>query len=138
MELQLGWHLLAAVGLVVVGALHVAWGLGSPWPAPSPEVLARAVVGGMPGGLPGLGPCLGVAALLFLGALLVVWAPQGPGLARLGAGLVAATLLARGLAGFFMPALSPAFRVQPFHRWNAWLYSPLCVLLGLGALLSLR
>ncbi|WP_221090792.1 DUF3995 domain-containing protein [Deinococcus aquaedulcis] len=138
MDIQLGWHLLAAMGLIGVGLLHVAWGMGSPWPARTPEALARAVVGGMSGGLPGLGPCLVVAGLLFVGALLVVWAPQGPALVRLGAGLVAAVLLARGIAGFLMATLSPAFRVQPFHRWNMWLYSPLCLLLGTGALLSLR
>ncbi|PTA68294.1 DUF3995 domain-containing protein [Deinococcus arcticus] len=138
MELQTGWQGLAVLGLSGVGLLHVIWGLGSPWPARSPEALARAVVGNMAGGLPGAGPCLVVAALLFVAALLVAWAPQGPAIARLGAGLVGATLLARGLGGFLMPVLSPGFRAQPFQTWNAWLYSPLCVVLGLGALQSLR
>ena len=128
------------VGLVLafLGALHVAWALGNPWPARDRDALAPLVVGTRSvGTMPGRGPTVVVAVLLFTAAVLV-WAAGGlvpvPGapLARVGAAGVGVVLALRGLVGFADERLRPAIRGTPYARWNVRLYSPLCLALAAG------
>jgi len=84
--------------------------------------------------------CLTVAAALLTASALVLTAPGTPrgSLVRAGAQLIAGTLLLRGTAGYALPSLVPSMQGTPFVPLNAWLYSPLCLLLGAAVLLSLR
>ncbi len=73
-----------------------------------------------------------VAALVALAASGVlrlgpVWLSK---IAALGAGLV---FLARGIGGYFFSKIAWT-PVEPFASLNLWLYSPLCVAIGLSFL----
>ena len=126
---------LAAVMFVAIAALHAYWALGGIWPGQDKESLARTVVGGRP--MPGPSATWVVAALLLAAALTVLAAgglvalPLPHRLLR-GAALLATGLLwLRGLVGFFDFRIRPATVGSPFARLNLYLYSPLCLVLGL-------
>lgn len=134
-----GWT--AALALLGLAGVHVAWALGSTWPVADAGELARTVVGVEPDRMPGPAPTLTVAALLTTAAgLLAARASSrgGPGLQRLagtGSAGVATVLGLRGLGGLAM-SLPQVLAGQPtsFARWDAALYSPLCLTLaGLAA-----
>jgi Protein of unknown function (DUF3995) len=135
------WHDIApdaaTAVLAAIGALHVAWAF-TPWPAPTYERLSKYVYGGP--GMPPKQACITVGALLIAAAYGVLavagTAPRfGPeGMYRLGVWALVALLLARGVAG-------PLFSRRgdrEFRFWNLAAYSPLCLTLGLGALIALR
>lgn len=127
------------IALVLVGALHVVW-MFTPWPLRTPEEFARRVVGVGVERLPSRAMTFGVVVLLAVAAYLVaargglLGAPGPWWLTAVGAGGVAVVLLARGLGGL---ATSVGGDTE-FARWDARLYSPLCLLLGgLGAAVAL-
>lgn len=135
------WSAGAALTLVSLAALHAVWATGNPWPARNAAQLSAHVIGGHSArDLPPPVACLTVAAALLTASALALAAPGAPGgsLVNTGAQVVAGTLLLRGTAGYALPALLPAMRGTPFVPLNAWLYSPLCLLLGAAILLSLR
>lgn len=141
MEIPNGWSLTAALTLTSIAALHVAWATGSPWPARSAAHLSAYVIGGLSArDLPPPSACLTVTAALLVAAVLVLAAPMTPtgSPVRTGAQVVAGVLILRGAAGYALPALVRSMRGTPFVPLNAWLYSPLCLLLGAAALLGLR
>ncbi|GGR35728.1 DUF3995 domain-containing protein [Deinococcus ruber] len=126
-----------ALALGLIAGLHVYWGVGGVWPGRDAQSLARTVVGGPPGMKPPpLLACVAVAGLLLVAAGLLlmtggVWATWLPTwLLRLGTAGVAAVLLLRGVAGYFMQRIRPAPAGTPFVRLNLLIYSPLCLLLG--------
>lgn len=128
-----------AVVLALVGALHVLWSV-STWPLPDREAFARTVVGTQESQLPSAGMTLAVAGLLFAGAYLVA---SGAGAApaigprwvhRAGIWTVAAVLTVRGAGGLTTDVVAGvAGEGTTFIAWDAALYSPLCLALGVGA-----
>lgn len=134
-----------AAVLALVSVQHVIW-VFSPWPLADEETLARVVVGVPVDRRPDAPLTLGIALLLALAALLVAagagWVRSvGPRwVHRWGLRIVAAVLLLRGLAGFVSSGAAVAGLVDTavpadFLRADLALYSPLCVLLGLGTVL---
>ncbi len=134
-------HLVSLI-LLLLGALHVYWGLGGIWPASSEQSLINMVIG-FPGmtEMPSANSTFVVAFLIFLCALiaqsslisltpLISWVSR---LARFGVGLV---FFARGLGGYFFEqfAWDP---VEPFATYNRLFYSPLCLAIATGFFLLL-
>lgn len=141
MEMLNGWSITAALTLTSIAALHAAWATGTPWPARSAAQLSASVIGGQSArDLPPPSACLTVTATLLVATALVLAAPSTPtgSLIRIGAQIVAGALCLRGAAGYALPTLMPSMRGTPFVPLNAWLYSPLCLLLGAAIVLSLR
>lgn len=127
------------VTLVLVGALHVAWGTGMVWPGRDAQDLAQKVVGGAQGDrMPSSLACYAVAGAL-VGASVALVLTLVPGgfqpLVRLTGYVVAGVFLLRGLLGYAMPRLTRSG--QDFDRLNRVLYSPLCLALGGLTLLAL-
>jgi hypothetical protein len=124
-------RVVGALLLAGVCAVHVNWATGSAWPARDRAALSRAVIGSDT--LPGPGACLAVAGLLAIASALVAGFPRrAPGLRRVGAGVVAGVLFARGAVGLF-GAMPHDRRCAVFARWNRRFHSPLCLLLALLA-----
>jgi Protein of unknown function (DUF3995) len=121
----------AAAGLGAVAAVHVAWGLGSSFPAASRAELADAVVGQAE--VPPPAACFAVAAALLVGAGMAADVPIGPGpLRRVGRSAVATVLVARGLLGLAgqTDLVSPGSTSLSFRRLDRRVYAPLCLALG--------
>jgi hypothetical protein len=137
--------LAAAGALAGAAALHAAWAAGSPFPAPDQQSLADLVVGTQE--LPGPAASAAVAGALGVASVLVArqsgWlggpSTGGPGAAvpgrvvPLGAATVAAVLLARGAGGLVVGGLGVGEASARLRRWDARLYSPLCLALGAAA-----
>ncbi len=80
-----------------------------------------------------------MAGLLAISSACVASAPRqrrADGLLRTGTGITALALLARGATG--LPMSVAAGMEQRYHRLDVTVYSPLCLALGTGALLTLR
>ncbi|MBG0826360.1 DUF3995 domain-containing protein [Planomonospora sp. ID67723] len=142
-----------ATALLAVSGLHAVWATGRYWPLEDATAFARGVVGVESTGLlPSGGATAGVAVLLCCAAVLLLIRADalGPGVRRLavrlprrliavGCGVVAAVLLARGVGGLAMHLLGGSGQTpEEFVAWDRALYSPLCIGLGIGALLVLR
>lgn len=131
--------------LTALALLHVAWALGSYWPASNAADLADLVIGRTPGQeqLPGRGLTFLVAVLLLIAALLVLATsgllplPLSMRWVRIGATGLAAVLLLRGFGGFFDLKLRPSIAGTAYARANVRYYSPLCLLLAAGTALVL-
>lgn len=131
----------AAAGLGAIGALHVVWATGSPWPMGDRRLLTDAAVGSDGDQPPPPAACLAVAALLAAAAALVDGRPRAlPGLSRLGAGGVVAVLATRGALGLAgrTDALSPGSVSERFRRLDRRVYSPLCLSLAALAAPAMR
>jgi len=119
--------------LLAIALLHVAWGLGLPWPA-ADETQRVATVIGLRGQtrMPGLLPCLAVAGALGAVVAMIGWNTlTASPLTRAGLLAAAAVFLARGVAPWLLVwrRLTPQ---QPFARLDRLVYGPLCLLLGVG------
>jgi hypothetical protein len=126
--------LLTSATLAGIGSVHVAWGLGSPFPFSSRDELADAVVGSR--AVPSPSACYAVGAALLTAGALVSDVPIGPRrVRRVGRGIVGLVLAVRGCAGLLgrTDALSPGSTSPRFRRLDRRLYSPLCLALALGA-----
>ena len=132
--------LVIAVVLVLIGLVHLAWAFGSTFPYANEQALARAVVGrrGITR-MPSPASCTFVSVCLFSAA---AWAlmlghympvPVSNWLLAPGGLALAGVFLFRGIIGV-MPAFERALPEQPFLTLNRRIYSPLCVLIGLGFL----
>lgn len=130
--------LLLSLILLAITTLHVYWGIGGIWPGRDAKSCAHAVVGfhgvdEMPSPFASfaVAACLALATLWPL-ALEGVFASPFPkqGLAAT-ALLIGLVFLGRGVAGFtpWWRRLTPEL---PFARLDQRLYSPLCLLIGLG------
>ena len=127
----------AAVGLGAIAGLHCVWATGSTWPLSSPEALNESVAGRTSGEPPSSAACLAVAALLTAAAGFVDGRPRSrPGLARLGAAGVVATLALRGGLGLAgrTDLLSPGSTSAAFRSRDRRVYSPVCLTLAALAL----
>ena len=129
----------AAVILLGIAGLHVAWGAGSTWPAG--DDLADVVAGRAGGAVPPPAACFAVAALLTTAAGLVDGRPRAlPRLRRTGAGVVAGVLGVRAAAGLAgrTDVVSPGSTSPRFRRLDRRYYSPLCLALAAAAASSAR
>ena len=125
----------AALGLLAIGGLHVAWGLGSSFPMADRDELADAVVG--TDEVPGPLACFAVAGALLTAAAAVSGLPEGrPGLRRLAVGGTVVVLSSRGVLGLLgrTDIVSPGSSSTRFRALDRQVYSPLCLALaGLAA-----
>lgn len=126
-----------AASLGGIGALHVAWGLGSTWPTGDPESLARTVVGSpsleQP---PGAVACLTVAGALGIAAAAPLARFSGDARVRRAGHVLtrgaAVVLAARGTGGLVQSGLFPARVTPEFRAMDLAVYSPFCLALAAG------
>ena len=131
------------IALLAVSTAHFLWSIGKTWPIRNEKLLAQTVVGfeGIERMPPRLASLTVAVATLAAGVIALALADHdggGLGLSLLGLPL-AAIFLARGIVGYlpWWAAKTP----EPNFRLNdRRVYSPLCLLLGLGfvALVLLR
>jgi uncharacterized protein (DUF2062 family) len=129
--------LLLVANLWVLGMLHVYWALG-------PKRAATATVpqiDGRPAFSPSRLGTLAVAIALFIAATLVAIAgrlladPLPPPLVRVLTFALGAVLVARSIGDFRLVGFFKRAHASRFARLDTWVYSPLCLLLGLAVLL---
>jgi hypothetical protein len=131
----------AAVTLLGIAGLHVAWGLGSAWPAEDRDELADLMAGRAGGAVPPPAACAAVATLLAAASGLVAGRPRRlPRLRRAGAVGVGAVLGVRGACGMAgrTDLVSPGSTSARFRRLDRRWYSPLCLFLAAAAASSAR
>ena len=118
---------------VLIALAHVWWGLGGIWPAASEAVLARTVIGDGRVRMPAPWQCFAVAVALVVVAawpwVIVSW-PQSR-LVLIGSVVIGAVFFIRGSAGY-SPRWRAHFTSEPFRTRDFYLYSPLCLALGVG------
>ncbi len=127
---------IASASLLAIAGLHLNWARGSPWPLGEWEELADQVAGRV-GDPPSAAACLVVAGLLGAAAAFVNGFPRlAPGVSRLGAAGVVATLAARG--GLGMAGRTDLIARGPvserFRARDRRVYSPLCLTLAVLSL----
>ena len=130
---------LICIALLVIALPHFAWAVGSTWPIRNKNqmllaqtVIGRSAVTTMPSRWRSLG--VGLIALAGAFCVLAVADHDGGGLMLTLIGLVfAAIFLFRGVMGYTArwQSLTP---VEPFRTNDQRVYSPLCLLIGLGFL----
>jgi len=119
--------------LLVIAALHLAWGLGLPWPGATETERVATVIGirgrtKMPGFLPSAAVAVALAAV----AGLIVWTMlTGTPLGRIALLLASFVFLARGLAPW-LPAWRGLTPQEPFATLDLRVYGPLCTIIGAG------
>ncbi|WP_348787559.1 DUF3995 domain-containing protein [Leifsonia sp. NPDC080035] len=132
-------RIVAGAGIGAVGLLHLVWATGSSWPSRDADALAEAVLGGSAVRMPA-SACVVVGAPALVAAAATAGAGGERGLARLTRYAAAGALLGRAAAGGVVAARmlglgNPGTR---FQRLDAIVYRPLCLLLGVAALVSAR
>ncbi|MFI2237011.1 DUF3995 domain-containing protein [Streptomyces chrestomyceticus] len=127
-----------AVVLAAVGVLHFVWAF-STWPMKDTVTFTKTIGGSDDGVMPSAPSTVLVGVALIGGAVLTLMVNEsipsiGPDWLRLvGMYGLAVVLLARGLGGYFMNSGAAV----EFQRLNSFLYSPLCVALGvLGGIVA--
>jgi hypothetical protein len=119
--------------LALLAAAHAWWALGRIWPAASEAGLARAVIGDGRVRMPPPWQCATVAVAL-LGVAAWPWAilawPGHP-LVMIGSIVIGAIFFIRGSAGY-APRWRNRFRAEPFRTRDFYVYSPLCLALGVA------
>jgi hypothetical protein len=131
------------IALLAVATAHFLWSIGRTWPIRNEKLLAQTVVGfrdieRMP---PRLASFAVAVATLAAGIIALALADHdGGGLALSLVGLpIAAVFLVRGIVGY-TPWWAQKTPEPNFRLNDSRVYSPLCLLLGLGfiALVVLR
>jgi hypothetical protein len=129
MTLPLALCLVAAL----IAMAHAWWAFGRIWPAASQAALARAVIGDGRVRMPPPWQCAAVAGALVVVAawpwVIVAW-PDSP-LVLIGSVVIGAVFFIRGSAGY-SPRWRGHFTAEPFRTRDFYLYSPLCLALGVG------
>ncbi|MEM6533825.1 MAG: DUF3995 domain-containing protein [Myxococcota bacterium] len=127
------WTMGVTLALIVfaLAILHIAWGLGSPWPERDQMRLLALVVGTQRGRFPSPRACFTVAGALTLAGVSVLFAPSVP-ILTYAPWAVGGVFLLRGVGGYLEGFARPECLTLPYGFWNRTLYSPLC--LGLGTL----
>jgi Protein of unknown function (DUF3995) len=119
--------------LAVLAVAHAWWAMGGIWPSASESALARAVVGDGRVQMPPPWQCAAVAVTL---AVLAAWpwvimAWPGSQLVLTGSIVIGGIFFLRGTAGY-SPRWRGRFSAEPFRTRDFYLYSPLCLALGVG------
>lgn len=127
--------------LVVLSALHAWWGMGGHWPGRDERHLVGLIIGRTRSmRMPGLVASMLVAGALLAAALLVALRTHllsfdlpaaDMWLVRTGFWVACAVFALRGIAGFIAPIFAYA-NGTPFERLNRRFYSPLCLLIAAG------
>ena len=119
--------------MVLLAAAHAWWAVGGIWPAASESDLARAVIGDGRIRMPPPWQCAGVALVLAaVGAwpwVVMRW-PDNQ-VVLIGSVVIGAVFFIRGTAGY-SARWRARFTAQPFRTRDFYLYSPLCLALGVG------
>ncbi len=119
--------------VALLAAAHGWWALGRIWPAASERDLAQAVIGDGRVRMPPPWQCAGVGAAL-AGVAAWPWAilawPASP-LVLIGSVAIGAIFFIRGSAGY-SPRWRGRFTAEPFRTRDFYLYSPLCLALGVA------
>jgi hypothetical protein len=124
-----------ALSLVValLAAAHAWWATGRIWPSASASALAHAVIGDGRVRMPPPWQCAAVASALAAVAawpwVMLRW-PDSQ-LVLIGSIVIGAIFFLRGTAGY-SPRWRGRFTARPFRTLDFYLYSPLCLLLGVG------
>ena len=130
--------------LAGLAILHVAWARGSTWPYADKAGFVRSVIGSdNPARSPGASASLSVAGLLAISAVGVAARPRATRPATILASdlitlVTAAVLALRGSGGLVGSATGLFATTAEFRRNDLQIYSPLCIVLALGAILSRR
>lgn len=125
-----------ALVFLLLAVLHLHWAFGGHWPAQDTRGLARLVVGGQDR-MPGPVACVLVALALLIPAVALLIPKALPTLLAQGAiWATALVLLLRGLEGFFEARFRPAIQGDPYAHWNQRIYSPFCLILSMGMMLT--
>ena len=119
--------------LALLAAAHAWWAMGGIWPAASEPDLARAVIGDGRIRMPPPWQCAGVALVLAaVGArpwVVMRWPDSH--LVLIGSIVIGAVFFIRGTAGY-SARWRARFTAQPFRTRDFYIYSPLCLALGVG------
>jgi hypothetical protein len=119
----------------LLSALHVFWAFGGTWGAGA----AVAEINGRPRFVPSKGATLLVAAALAAAAVVVltrahlVLGSVPPWASQWAAAVLGAVFVLRSIGDFRVMGFFKSVRGTRFAVRDTWLYSPLCLLLGLGA-----
>jgi hypothetical protein len=119
--------------VALLAAAHAWWAAGRIWPSPSASALAHAVIGDGRNRMPASWQCAAVATML---AAVAAWPwailrwPDSP-LILIGSIVIGAMFFLRGTAGY-SPRWRGRFPARPFRTLDFYLYSPLCLALGVG------
>ena len=124
--------------LCALAALHLYWAVGGRWGAEA-AVPERS---GKPLFRPGPAACVVVAALLLCAAVVVWSKPSGwsrsfmpHGWSTVGTLGVALVFIVRAVGDFRWVGFFKKERTTRFARLDTVLYSPLCLILGIGSLI---
>ena len=119
--------------LALLAVAHAWWAMGRIWPSASEFALAHAVIGDGRSRMPAPWQCAVVAGLLAAVAawpwIVLRW-PDSE-FVLIGSIVIGAIFFLRGTAGY-SPRWRGRFKVQPFRTLDFYLYSPLCLALGVG------
>jgi hypothetical protein len=119
--------------LALLAAAHAWWAMGRIWPSASEPELARAVIGDGRIRMPAPWQCAAVAIVLTIVAiwpwLIMTW--PGSELVFIGSLVIGAVFFIRGTAGY-SARWRARFTAEPFRTRDFYLYSPLCLALGVG------
>lgn len=126
----------AVATLTGLAGLHVAWGMGSSFPAATRTDIADAVGGSE--AVPGPVACFAVAAALLGAAGVVTGAARtGAPVARAGTAIVAIAFAGRavlGVTGATHLVAPGGTTSERFRRLDRRIYGPLCAAIALAAL----
>lgn len=131
--------------LVADALLNLYWATGSVWPAPDHTTLSLAVLNGNYSFAPPVTVPLGLFSLT--GALITLARVHRLGslgqripraLRQSGALVVAAALLLRGVVGLVWALGLGANPGTPFYRLNLLVYTPVCLVMFVAAVLAAR
>jgi hypothetical protein len=119
--------------LTLLAAAHAWWAMGRIWPSASEFALAYAVIGDGRVRMPPPWQCAVVAVLLAAVAawpwIVLRW-PDSE-VVLIGSIVIGAIFFLRGTAGY-SPRWRGRFTTQPFRTLDFYIYSPLCLALGVG------
>jgi hypothetical protein len=119
--------------MLLLAAAHAWWAVGGIWPAPNAAALARGVIGDGRTRMPPPIQCAAVALAL---AIVGLWpflmvTHRDNEFVFIGALIFGAIFFIRGSAGY-SPRWRGRFSAQPFRTLDHYIYSPLCLALGVG------
>ncbi len=122
-----------SAALAVLALAHAWWATGQVWPSANASALAHAVIGDGRNRMPAPWQCAAVA--LALGAVAgwpwVVLRWPDSQLVLIGSIVIGGIFFIRGSAGY-SPRWRGRFTARPFRTLDFYLYSPLCLALGVG------